>query len=187
MTTSQWTLLSVKIVRICEAWLCSGKLNGLNSCPISRISMFKKHICEYIDGLVQDNSNSIANALELLPSCTKSLTWKYYPFGQRVTTHQRFVPVHIGLVQDCSITNVLALEILQSSTKPSIWLVFPFTFLRICCSLFKVYSSIWNIASCYVSQQRPGLGTETVNKIYIRGIGIYEINITPGLYFVYDH
>ena len=30
---------------------------------------------EYIDGLVQDCSNSIANALELLQSCTKPLTY----------------------------------------------------------------------------------------------------------------
>ena len=31
----------------------------------------------YIDGLVQDCSNSIANALELLQSCTKPSTWPY--------------------------------------------------------------------------------------------------------------
>ena len=30
----------------------------------------------YIDGLVQDRSNSIANALELLQSCTKPSTWQ---------------------------------------------------------------------------------------------------------------
>ena len=29
----------------------------------------------YIDGLVQDCSNSIANALELLQSCTNPLIW----------------------------------------------------------------------------------------------------------------
>ena len=29
--------------------------------------------CSYIDGLLQDCSNSIANALELLQSCTKPL------------------------------------------------------------------------------------------------------------------
>ena len=32
----------------------------------------------YIDGLVQDCSNSIANALELLQSCTKPLLWGMY-------------------------------------------------------------------------------------------------------------
>ena len=36
---------------------------------------FMWHLCnEYIDGLVQDCSNSIANALELLQSCTKPST-----------------------------------------------------------------------------------------------------------------
>ena len=33
----------------------------------------------YIDGLVQDCSNSIANALELLQSCTKSSICTVYP------------------------------------------------------------------------------------------------------------
>ena len=31
------------------------------------------HVNQHIDGLVQDCSNSIANALELLQSCTKLL------------------------------------------------------------------------------------------------------------------
>ena len=48
-----------------------------------------------MDSLVQDCSNSIANALELLLSCTK-------PFG---------------LVQDCSNSIANALELLQSCTK----------------------------------------------------------------------
>ena len=33
----------------------------------------------YIDGLVQDCSNSIANALELLQSCTKPSIWSHDP------------------------------------------------------------------------------------------------------------
>ena len=33
--------------------------------------MFMNDCCVYIDGLAQDCSNSIANALELLQSCTK--------------------------------------------------------------------------------------------------------------------
>ena len=51
----------------------------------------------YINCFVQDYSNSIANAQELLQSCT----YKYIN----------------GLVQDCS---ALALELLQSCTKPLI-------------------------------------------------------------------
>ena len=34
--------------------------------------MMTQFIDAYIDGLLQDSSNSIANALELLQSCTKS-------------------------------------------------------------------------------------------------------------------
>ena len=42
-------------------------------CVDPLISMHKD-----IDGLVQDDGNSIANALELLQSCTKPLTWCIY-------------------------------------------------------------------------------------------------------------
>ena len=52
-----------------------------------------------LDDLAQDCSISIANALEILQSCTK--------------------PSIDGLAQDCSISIANALEILQSCTKPS--------------------------------------------------------------------
>ena len=55
-------------------------------------------INKQVDGLVQDCSNSSANALELLQSCSL-----YFE----------------GLVQDCSNSNANALELLQSCTKPS--------------------------------------------------------------------
>ena len=58
------------------------------------------HKLWYIFGLVQDCSNSIANALELLQSCTK--------------------PSIRGLVQDCSNSTANSLELLQSCAKPSI-------------------------------------------------------------------
>ena len=58
-------------------------------------------------GLVQDCSNSIANTLELLQSCTKPL----YLFC-----------LTDGLVQDCSNSIANALELLQSCTKP--WCAF---------------------------------------------------------------
>ena len=55
----------------------------------------------HMDGIAQDCSNSIANALELLQSCTKHL--------------------HIdGLVQDCRNSIAKALELLQSCKKPFI-------------------------------------------------------------------
>ena len=41
---------------------------GVDDMPIFEVTMV---IIDYIDGLVQDCSNSIANALELLQSCTK--------------------------------------------------------------------------------------------------------------------
>ena len=42
--------------------------------PIDRLRSYSIRQCN-IDGLVQDCSNSIANALELLQSCTKPSTW----------------------------------------------------------------------------------------------------------------
>ena len=42
----------------------------LNILPISDVAI-QENVVEYIDGLVQDCSNSIADALELLQSCTK--------------------------------------------------------------------------------------------------------------------
>ena len=56
-----------------------------------------------IDGLVQDCSNYIANALELLQSCTKP---SIYQLVSRLTSYMD------GLVQDCSISIALAMEIL---------------------------------------------------------------------------
>ena len=35
-------------------------------------------LCQYIDGLMQDCSNSIANAMELLQSCTKPLKYSWF-------------------------------------------------------------------------------------------------------------
>ena len=53
-----------------------------------------------VDGLVPDCSNSIANAMELLQTCTEP----------------------DGLVQDCSNAIANALELLQSCTEPSKYL-----------------------------------------------------------------
>ena len=52
-------------------------------------------------GLMQDCSNSIANALELLQFCTK--------------------PSIHGLVQDCNNSIANTVELLKSCTNPSIW------------------------------------------------------------------
>ena len=49
-------------------------VNALRKSPVTYNIITRKHRnrWEYIDGLVQDGGDSIANALELLQSCTKS-------------------------------------------------------------------------------------------------------------------
>ena len=105
------------------------------------------------DGFVQDCSNSIANALEILQSCTKPSIWYYFvlwngiknAISDRLSQNRvhiswdilycGFVSVCVtessekqnhddGFVQDCSNSIANALEILQSCTKPSIWYYF---------------------------------------------------------------
>ena len=70
---------------------------------------------QHINGSVQDCSNSIANALELLQSCRYAgdiLTdFKYWSLVQHIN----------GSVQDCSNSIAYALELLQSCTKPLIY------------------------------------------------------------------
>ena len=70
----------------------------------------------HIDGLVQDCSNSIADALELLQSCTKPSLCCYHPPALSISAHS----LVDGLMQDCSNSIADALELLQSCTKPSI-------------------------------------------------------------------
>ena len=69
--------------------------------------LFQQNAFEYVAGLAQDCSNSIANTMELLQSCTKPL------FQQNAFEYVD------GLVQDCSSSIASALELLQSCTKPS--------------------------------------------------------------------
>ena len=64
---------------------------------------------EFIDGLVQDCSNPIANALELLKSCAKPSIYHYK------TSDAASIPR--GLVQDCSNSIANALDLLHSCTK----------------------------------------------------------------------
>ena len=71
--------------------------------------MCKKHTMAHFDGLLQDCSNCIANALELLQSCTKPLI---LPRHKNVD----------GSVQGCSNSSALAVELLQSCTKPLMFL-----------------------------------------------------------------
>ena len=81
------------------------------------------YIPYHVDGLVQDCSISMADALEMLQSCTNC----YVVFKQELIApnsydfcldQQDYVD---GLVQDCSNSSALAVELLQSCTKPSIW------------------------------------------------------------------
>ena len=98
----------------------------------------------YIDGLVQDCSNSNANALELLQSCTKSLIW--LSVNQVITGSDNFLlpvcyqsniwtnagllligpgfstrRVYHGLVQERRNSSVLAMELRLSCTNTSIY------------------------------------------------------------------
>ena len=50
------------------------RLSGAKPLPKSVIT--RSLICSYIDGSMQDCSNSIADTLELLPSCTKQSIWR---------------------------------------------------------------------------------------------------------------
>ena len=61
----QWSLFS--LIVYC-GWSCQGAILWQMYIVDPTRSLFYK---KYIDGLVQDCSNSIANALELLQSCTK--------------------------------------------------------------------------------------------------------------------
>ena len=47
----------------------------MHRCVTWSIKLWQLHVWVYIDGLVQDCSNSIADALELLQSCTKPSIW----------------------------------------------------------------------------------------------------------------
>ena len=70
----------------------------------------------YIDALMQDCSNSTANALELLQSCTKPSIWGWTKM--MVISDSLYID---GLMQDCSNSTANTLELLQFCTKPSIW------------------------------------------------------------------
>ena len=76
------------------------------------LSVFPAHI----DGLVQDCSNSIANAMELLQSCTRASTlWNL------LITHH-----FDGLVEERCNSCALAMEFRLSCTNPLIFNPWPF-------------------------------------------------------------
>ena len=55
--------------------------------------MFKKSSREHIDGLMQDCSNSIADAMELLQSCTKPLIYVVWNLNCVISnTHALDIP-----------------------------------------------------------------------------------------------
>ena len=78
--------------------LCGGR-------PASLSSLWKKKQIE-IDGLVQDCSNSIANALELLQSCTM--------------LPESFLHIDTQIQSEIPLNNNVQ-EIRRSSDKPSNW------------------------------------------------------------------
>ena len=73
-------------------WVCtqSGKVSPNDTLRVANIS----HECllwfvwlnHPVNGLVQDCSNSIANALELLQSCTKPSTWSLWHLKPQATS-----------------------------------------------------------------------------------------------------
>ena len=84
----------------------------------------------YINGLVQDCSNSSALAMELLQSCNEPLIC--------CTRLQYLKSVNISpaYLQDCSNSSALAMELLQSCTEP-----------LICCTWLQYIKSSQNINS----------------------------------------
>ena len=101
-----------------------------------------------IDGLMQERRNSIANALELRPSCTNpslwckanEQSWWFYWWGGTyfgncswtskiklmcLSHHDIKTPKHQvdGLVQERRNSSALAMELRLSCTKPSRWLL----------------------------------------------------------------
>ena len=75
------------------------------------------HFAWYIDALVQDCSNSIANALELLQSCTKPLIlWysKYFLWplnGESVSTEEHQTNSRKSIYTTCDMEKVLIIHL----------------------------------------------------------------------------
>ena len=57
---------------------------AFNALPLTQNPLQFKAF-QYIDGLVQDCNTSIANALEILQSCTKPLIYSEQPITQLIT------------------------------------------------------------------------------------------------------
>ena len=116
------------------------------TCRISVILCL--HVCHF-SGLVQDCSNSIANAMELLQLCTKPLIyinfvyfliWDYTPEKcHYFLPNWRHLRHFNGLVQDCSNSIANAMELLQSCAKPPL-----------CINI--VYSLIWDYTPLFSSK-----------------------------------
>ena len=89
------------------------------------IRVFYIYIHIQINGLVQECSNSIANAMELLQSGTKPSIYyiQFYFHLLNLLTRSPMLMVH---VQDYSNSIANAMELQQSCTKPSIYIQFCF-------------------------------------------------------------
>ena len=98
----------------------------------------------HIDGLVQDCSNSIANAMELLQSCTRASTlWNLL-----ITHHSD------GLVEERCNSSALAMELPLSCTNPSILTLGPFRPKGYChCLHLSIRPSVRKLCLCYDSSQ----------------------------------
>ena len=81
-------------------WLSARQCLHFDNVCISTMSAFRQ--CLHFDGLVQDCSNSSANALELLQSCTKpsicSVDGVVTQFSDSYVTRLQWVMMHIILI-----------------------------------------------------------------------------------------
>ena len=124
----------------------------------------KFHTCrKQISSLVQDYRISIANALEILQSCTTQSIWIPYlldlqychrMYHMNVTSSSASLIYIDGLVQECGISSALATEILQSCTKPSIdiWVsICPVGFQEAMCWKKQQYTYCYQVALALAS------------------------------------
>ena len=71
-------------------WMCQ-YINGDGYFMYIWVCMYMYvHICIYIDGLVQERRNSIANALELCLSCTNLSIWGMYVHAWKYSKFEEF-------------------------------------------------------------------------------------------------
>ena len=96
----------------------------------------------YIDGLVQDCSNSIANALELLQPCTKPSIWRNKPMLPRIVAFRSHV-LSSGLMRDQRNIHHVVLHIeIETDWSPLCRLYFQVHFCWTCVGIWLNFTEI---------------------------------------------